>query len=247
MHALAVQTAHTVLTQATPSLGRLCLHCLSRSLANAAPHAIETVVLGVEPLWLPSRTPGQGARVIRAATSADVPAILACIRQYGGKTESNTGFILRPIQRWELETALADPARMYVLVEEEDGAFIGFTLAYDMACATFSIPKWMKRMDAPQNVKNQLQYGNTLYIRQVAKTPGSAHVGQDLETRLLKLAARDGFTRAVAEVAQDPHANAASQHLFEKLGFTNSGLTREPDGTVWRAYVKELTPSFYPD
>ena len=142
--------------------------------------------------------------IIRPAIESDVPAILDI---YNDAILNTTATF--DIEPQTLEEKLAwfhETQHPYaVLVAERDGEVLGW------ACLRPFRAKAAYRFTAE----------NSVYIRTDCFAQG---IGRALMTRLLEIAAANGFRTVIAGIALE---NPASVHLHESLGFTPVGVERE--------------------
>ncbi len=142
--------------------------------------------------------------LIRPATEADAPALLAIYRPYVDRTA--TSFELEPPTTEAFAARIAKSLAGWAwLVAELDGAMVGY--AYGTA--------HRERAAYAKTVET------AVYLDEAHRGRGA---GTALYTELLRVLAAKGFHRAVAGITLP---NAASVALHERLGFERIGVYKE--------------------
>lgn len=174
----------------------------------------------------------------------DIPGIMAIQLTQIKKPEeldpeaAQQGFLVYKVSDEELKTLLTGDIKHIIKVARENGAVIGYFIAYDMKYYLHQHPEWINEFQENSGVelKQKFQGSDVLFSKQLALSPSvkGTGLGEKLWEAVYQDAATLGFKYEVGEVLAEPICNTAMESLvFGKLKFNLAGYRTDKKNRKW--------------
>ena len=177
---------------------------------------------------------------IEGIMSVQTSNLLSQKKEAGKKDLGQKGFLIHRASNEELEELISEEKNHIVLVAKEKDRVTGYVLAYDLTDWRRKKPEWDSTIVAPEQIKELLGRGKTLYFRHIARLSECKGTGSVLLARLLQIAESRSYDRIIAEVLLKPIQNLASTRFVERFGFRAVGNVIDKDPLIWNLYMKEM-------
>jgi len=175
------------------------------------------------------------------ATFTDISAITTIIKkniisiENSTHKQESTGFLLFQYTNQDIQSFIADKENYFVQIAKMENNIVG----YAIACNLKEMPALHLSLQALSIFNNQFEYFKILYLKQIAKKPGTHGVGKALMQSLFTHAAKKKYDYIVSRVVHEPIKNRISVSLHEKFGFNFVSLMQEKDHMAG-LYLKQL-------
>jgi hypothetical protein len=152
-------------------------------------------------------------------------------------TMGENGFLIHGFTREEAEAFALDREHYIVLNAVDEDHVVGYTIGCQVKILH---PEFQAQMAlVSPELSAILQNNRVLYLRHIAKLPGTKRVGTALLSELLHIAKQQHYDYVFCKIAHKPVLNKASISFHEKFGLRLLGVAEE-DGHVFGVYLKAL-------
>lgn len=140
------------------------------------------------------------------------------------KNFPDNGFLIRNLDRKEIEELILDQKYNLILTAKENNELLGYIISSNLE----KIPKDLQKTVSPYlSLKNINSSNQILYHRQIAVKSGSKNVGKVLMSEFLRLSRIAGYKHIICKIVHQPITNHRSIMFHKKFNFNLIGVAKE--------------------
>ncbi|MCE3255023.1 MAG: Acetyltransferase domain [Rickettsiaceae bacterium] len=180
---------------------------------------------------------------IEFATLEDALPILAILKenlidfnnQDAAEASSRKGFLVRNIEKEEIDKVISDHKNSIALVAKEQDEILGYLLATRLEQLSEILKKGILPCLSEKQIKS---LDKIIYYRQIAVKPGVKNIGRALIGRFLQEAFLRGYESVICRIIHEPVNNQRSISFHQKFGFSLIDTIAE-NSLVAGVYIRE--------